>query len=114
MLLRVFTVLAVLVASISSNAAVSLTVDGAVEYQTIMGGGTAFGGGGQSFDDLTYYPIPLRDVAAQTYALGYRLIRSDIESSGSCYPEVNNDDGDPFHYNWDNGKNSFNPKFPRG
>jgi len=90
---------------------VTVTVDGAIEHQTIKGGGTAFGGGGIAYDDLSHYPIPLRDVAAQTYALGFRMIRSDIESNGSCYPELNNDDGDPFNCNWDSGPNSFNAQF---
>lgn len=82
-----------------ANAA-KVMVNGALEHQTIKGGGIAFG------EDDTY-PIPLGDVAAQAYALGFRVAR---QFSGR-YLEVNNDDGDPFHYNLDNGPSSFNAQF---
>ena len=74
----------------SAPEAATVTIDGAFEYQTIDGGGAPFGFEGEPL------PIPLEDLAAQVYALGFRVIRQE---HGDCL-EQTNDDGDPFRYNW--------------
>ena len=45
-----------------------ITIDGSIGYQTIIGGGTSYSGGGP-------YPIPIDDVVMQTKALGFRVMR---------------------------------------
>jgi len=96
--------LAILLCTPAAVRAATVTVDGAVEHQTIKGGGTAY----SEFGDP--YPIPLEDVAAQLYALGLRTVRMDTFGPGG-YLEVVNDDADPFHYNWAGGPDSFNAQF---
>ena len=68
----------------------TVTVDGAVEHQTIQGGGTTFNAEGDP------YPIPLEDVAEQVYDLGFRLMRMEHGD----FLEITNDDADPQNFNW--------------
>jgi len=80
---------ALLCVSASAHAA-TVAVDGAVEYQTIEGGGTTYNFEGSPL------PFPLSDLAAQAHALGFRVVRME---QGDCL-EWTNDDADPFHYDW--------------